>query len=107
MDVKIIYLVESLVENKQILYGLASGVITGIFASIIVFWELSGKIDDFLFSIIYQQLLASGLSGEKALEIANKTIGELKWIHWLTVVSPIINHDFARSITRLADTCFY
>lgn len=97
---------ESLVENKQILHGLASGVITGIFASIIIFWKLSGKIDDFLFSIIYQQLLASGLSGEKALEIANKTIGELKWIHWLTVVSPIINMTLLGALLGLLTHVF-
>ncbi|MET1101626.1 MAG: hypothetical protein ABWW69_04015, partial [Pyrodictiaceae archaeon] len=80
-----------MVENRQVLYGIAAGVIAGIISSVVAVLRLYGRMDDFLLDLIYQQLLASGLPGEKALETARRTVEGLWWIRWLLAVGPVIN----------------
>ncbi|MCD6488524.1 MAG: hypothetical protein J7K21_04800 [Desulfurococcales archaeon] len=87
-----------MVESKQMLYSLAAGLIAGVIASIVIFIKIGGMVNEFMFELVYNQLLATGLSGDKALEIANQTIEGIKPIYWLIPISPIINMLFISAI---------
>ena len=87
-----------MIESKQILYSLAAGIIAGVIASIILLVRFSGVFDEFMYEVIYRQLLSAGLPEEKVLEIANTSIQEIKWIHWLIPIGPIINMLFLGAI---------